>query len=349
MDIASVSWQSDGSRKIDHTIKMRHIKISIICFVTAITGCASGVKYKDMASSIPPVAPDKGRIFFYRTRSMVGAAVQPSIVLDGEKVGNSQPGGFFYVDKAPGVHEIKVATEAEKTRSLNLALQEIKYVKTSLDFGFIVGRPVIDVMDPQNAVEDLPDLGYTGSAQLSAIATAAGPKTSVTPGAVAANASVAPTAVAQSGSGQVMVTPAFNPDQAFSANPIEKWDGMMSCDARRDNFPRLATQSKFAVNNIRAAYRARFAMDVAGNAARLYREPAQVTETLSGQIADNKLTLSGEGYRVDTPNLKWQIRISGDFSPSTPSYSGRGNMVLADGSVSRICELSMTRAALSSN
>ena len=67
----------------------------------ALTGCAAtGTKYSDMAASIPAAKSSEGRIYFFRSSSFVGAAIQPDIKLNGQVVGTSKPGGFFYVDPA---------------------------------------------------------------------------------------------------------------------------------------------------------------------------------------------------------------------------------------------------------
>jgi len=53
---------------------------------------------------IPPVGQDLGRVFFYRT-SILGAAIQPDVKLNGEKVGSAKPKGFFYVDRPAGAYK----------------------------------------------------------------------------------------------------------------------------------------------------------------------------------------------------------------------------------------------------
>lgn len=51
-----------------------------------LSACASGPKYADVMSTQPSLTPTQGRIYFYRP-SALGAAVQPDIKLNGQKVG----------------------------------------------------------------------------------------------------------------------------------------------------------------------------------------------------------------------------------------------------------------------
>ena len=289
---------------------MRLIKIIIICLAGVLTGCASGIKYQDLISSIPPVKPDKGRIFFYRNSSFVGAAVQPSIILDGEKIGDSRPNGFFYVDRMPGKHVVTVTTEVQNKRTFELARGEIKYVKTAVEMGAFVGHVTADVMYPETATEDLLSLAYIGDK------------------------------IGAHGGETVVVQQARDStDQKTISAPqipaddnAERWSGLMSCDARKDDGPR------------NAAYQAIFAMEVSGNSVNVHRQTAQAAETLSGKITDNMLELYGEGYRIEAPARKWQFKISGPLQPGAPIYAGTGNM-LVNGKAVRACELTMTRSS----
>jgi len=149
---------------------MRHIKFALICLALALTGCASGIKYKDMSSSIATVAPDKGRIYFFRSASMVGAAIQPEIKLDGTVVGESKPGGFFYVDASAGGHEVSTTTEIEKKLTLMLDAGETKYVRTTISIGVFVGHVMPELVHPDEALAELPELSYTSLTPVSASA-----------------------------------------------------------------------------------------------------------------------------------------------------------------------------------
>lgn len=141
---------------------MKLAKLAALGLVVLLTGCAaSGTKYKDMSTSISTIQPGQGRIYFMRSGSMMGAALQPNILLDNKAVGISKPGGFFYVDVAPGSHD--VATSTEVTNHLTFALDagETKYVKTSVGFGLVVGHIIPELLNQDEAKEMLPDLSYT--------------------------------------------------------------------------------------------------------------------------------------------------------------------------------------------
>jgi hypothetical protein len=159
---------------------MRHLLGLLGTCLLSLAGCASGPKYADVQSSIPPLDAGQGRIYFYRESSAVGAAVQPSIMLDGEKVGDSVPGGFFFVDRAPGKYVAAAGTEVE--RSLEIALQggRTEYIRTRITFGALVGHVQVELATPSMFEAAAGELSYTGAPMASlprsnapAVATAA--------------------------------------------------------------------------------------------------------------------------------------------------------------------------------
>jgi hypothetical protein len=132
------------------------------------SGCASGPQYKDVAASIPTLNKSQGRIYFYRSDSMFGAAIQPSINLNGSLVGLSKPGGFFFVDEPAGQYVVSTTTETEKTVSFSLDAGETKYVKTRVGLGLLVGRIIPSLESSDDAQRDLDGLHYTGTQAISA-------------------------------------------------------------------------------------------------------------------------------------------------------------------------------------
>jgi hypothetical protein len=128
-----------------------------------VAGCASGPKYSELAAKMPPIKSGEGRIYFYRESSMMGAAVQPDIRLNGTIVGTSKPGGYFYVDRPAGSYTAAASTETEKTASFTLDAGETKYLKSAPSFGIVVGRIVITLESPDKAKAELASLSNTGS------------------------------------------------------------------------------------------------------------------------------------------------------------------------------------------
>lgn len=139
------------------------LKLALAASVVALaSGCATGIKHDQMASSLPSIKAGEGRIYFLRSASMMGAAVQPDIRLNGQVVGQSKPGGFFYVDRPAGNYLASTSTETEKTVSFTLQPGETKYIRSSISFGLMVGRVVLEPETPEKAKAELGSLSYTG-------------------------------------------------------------------------------------------------------------------------------------------------------------------------------------------
>lgn len=131
--------------------------------VVLVSGCATGMKHDQMASSMPSLKAAEGRIYFFRSSSMFGAAIQPDIRLNGQVVGTSKPGGFFYLDRPAGNYVASASTETEKTVSFALQPGETKYIRSSIGFGVIAGRAILEPETPEKAKAELGSLSYTGS------------------------------------------------------------------------------------------------------------------------------------------------------------------------------------------
>ncbi|HYM17946.1 MAG TPA: DUF2846 domain-containing protein [Micropepsaceae bacterium] len=127
-----------------------------------LAGCAtSGPTFMEMQTSSKPIAANSGRIYVYRT-SALGAALQPSVKLDGMTVGDAVPEGYFFVDRPAGTYKLSTATEVDRTVSLTLNSGEVRYVRLDVSFGFFVGHISPVLVDTAEAEKEIQKLHFTG-------------------------------------------------------------------------------------------------------------------------------------------------------------------------------------------
>ena len=157
-------------------------RIVLILFVAAgVLSCAtSGPKYSEMMDSIPPLNSEKGRIYFYRV-SVIGAAVQPDVLLNGLVVGQAVPNGFFYVDTHAGNCEIVTQTEVERKLSFNLGMGEIRYVRLNVSIGVLTGRVFPELVDQEVGESEMANLHYIGPETYASTSRPLAPDRSPTP------------------------------------------------------------------------------------------------------------------------------------------------------------------------
>lgn len=63
---------------------------ALLALGMGVSACATGESLEQTAPSITPVASDMSRIVVYRTQ-IIGAAVQPKILIDDEETDRCQP------------------------------------------------------------------------------------------------------------------------------------------------------------------------------------------------------------------------------------------------------------------
>jgi hypothetical protein len=140
---------------------MKTVWLLLVAFL--VTACATGPKHAEVSATIPTLKADQGRVYFYRSGSMVGAAVQPAILVNGREVGASKPGGFFFVDLPPGPVEVSTATEVEKKASFVLDRGQTRYVRTVIGLGLFVGRVYPELVDVSVGEAELKEMSYIGT------------------------------------------------------------------------------------------------------------------------------------------------------------------------------------------
>lgn len=122
-----------------------------------IGGCgASGAQFALVEK--PELSGDSGRIYFYRPGKFVGAAIQPAIMLNGKRIGKTQPGGFFFVDVPAGNYEVATTTEVEKKLTFRLRAGEMRYVRFKVGLGIVAGRVYPELANESEALGELANL-----------------------------------------------------------------------------------------------------------------------------------------------------------------------------------------------
>lgn len=135
---------------------------ALLALVLALAGCAaSGPKYAEVEASMPSLRAGQGRIVFFRT-SGAGPAVRPDIRLNGEVVGTSEPGSFFFVDRPAGRYTASARTEVESSVEVLVRDGEVSYVESSITLGLFVGHPRLSTRGAGEALGVLSGLAYTG-------------------------------------------------------------------------------------------------------------------------------------------------------------------------------------------
>ena len=142
-----------------HKMMVRPALAGLLALLLA--ACANGPQFSQMQSSLPALSADNGRIFVYRS-TVLGAAIQPSVKINGDAVGSAVPRGFFYIDRPPGDYEITTITEVTRTLSLHLDAGQTRYVRLGISMGFFVGHVYPELVDDTTGASEIQELHYIG-------------------------------------------------------------------------------------------------------------------------------------------------------------------------------------------
>jgi hypothetical protein len=154
-------------------------------------GCsATGPRFSEVSQNLPSLGENEGRIYFYRN-SILGAAVQPEVSVNGQVVGKSQPSSFFFIDRPAGTYRATARTEAEGSINIVLRPRQTAYVQMSISMGFLVGQPAFERVGEAEGRSALPPLAYGGTVPVSAKAASTTPTAPPLPATPAAETATA--------------------------------------------------------------------------------------------------------------------------------------------------------------
>jgi hypothetical protein len=114
------------------------------------------------ASTLPPLQPDHGRIYFFRMGSFTpDALIRPEIRVDGKIVGAARSGGYFLVDLPPGVYSAAATWDIDRPVSVHVSAGQTSYVQVEIRFPILAGRVTLSEASPRTAVNMISTLDYS--------------------------------------------------------------------------------------------------------------------------------------------------------------------------------------------
>lgn len=135
----------------------------LIMSLAFLSGCAAMPSSKEMTvldTPPAPITPDSGSavVTFFRPWSFLGGGLSFYISEYGQNIGALKNGTYFSIKTTPGTHIYSAATESTEQVTIQTRPSETVYVKGSMGFGFIAGRPRLQQVtagDAQKAIQKL--------------------------------------------------------------------------------------------------------------------------------------------------------------------------------------------------
>jgi hypothetical protein len=93
--------------------------------------------------AIPAPPPGKGQIVFFRSGTIMGAAMGCSVHQNGQKISSLGAGKYFVMVADPGRHEFSVQSEAKDLLALEVEPDETQFAACKIKMGIMAGRPDI--------------------------------------------------------------------------------------------------------------------------------------------------------------------------------------------------------------
>lgn len=96
---------------------------------------------KATSVKIPAPPAGKGQVVFYRTGTIMGAAMGCAVNENGQKISSLGSGRYFILVTEPGRHEYMVKSEAKDFLALEVEADETQYAMCKIKMGIMSGRP----------------------------------------------------------------------------------------------------------------------------------------------------------------------------------------------------------------
>ena len=124
---------------------------------------ASGPLYTEHHASEPAVSPGLGRIYLYRPAAFWGAPASPAIAIDSVKIGRSEEGTYFYIDRAPGAYIVSTEGRKEEPVSVHLTAGQTIYVRFRASPAVLGWHIIPALVDDSRGLSEIKDCDFTGT------------------------------------------------------------------------------------------------------------------------------------------------------------------------------------------
>ena len=152
------------------------LRLPAMALLLELAGCfgPGAPLFPEIASTVPPIPADRGRIYFYRENEPYESLSRPYLYLTGEVTGVSIPGGVFYRNVPPGTYTISTWTQGEfpdGSKTAALRPGDTFYVKVeslrswqSGNARYLRDTFTVVLIDPAQARGELTRMNYVGAA-----------------------------------------------------------------------------------------------------------------------------------------------------------------------------------------
>lgn len=126
-----------------------------VFLLAALSGCASvpmeSPELDMKAKTFSQPTSDKAGVYIYRD-SMLGSALTKLIKIDGQVIGATAPGMYFYIQAKPGKRTFSTQSEfSDNTLEVNLDGGKNYFIRNYIKLGVFVGGANLELVDEAEA------------------------------------------------------------------------------------------------------------------------------------------------------------------------------------------------------
>ena len=136
----------------------------VVAILLLVSGCATVPMGSDVetqqAKEVQAPSGDNSGIYLYRKDTVFGAALTKSIWIDGECIGDSAKGVFFY-HEVEGDKDHTISTQSEFSPNdliIHTKAGELYFVEQFIKMGVFVGGAGLEQKDPETGRKDISEL-----------------------------------------------------------------------------------------------------------------------------------------------------------------------------------------------